>query len=184
MTSSPGTHGLITAAQDALAKAAKAAGIAAVAAGIGLAALVVGMIAVIVATVAIVSRVIGEALSLFAVLITGMIEAVIAMVPELLRATISVVALVCVWFGFQWAWAGYAQDMPAWLAAIIAALIAVLPIAYGFYRHLWPWVLVASLAVAGGAWLLMQAGTLLRALAVLGVLGAVVWQDVMKTRGE
>jgi hypothetical protein len=174
--------GPIPAAQDALVKAATAAGIAAVAAAIGLAALVVGMIAVIMATIAIASRIIGEMLSHLAELIHGMIDAVVAMVPALLRGAISIVALVCMWFGFQFAWTGYAQDMPSWLAAILAATIAVVPVAYGFYRHLWPWVLAMSLAVLGVGWVLANAGTLVRVGAVLGVTGAVVWRDVMHRR--
>lgn len=175
--------GLIPAAQEALAKAMHAAGIALTAAGIGLAALVVGMVAAILATVAIVSRVVGEMLSHLAELIHGMIEAAVAMVPAILRAAISVTALVCMWFGFNLAWTGYAQDMPAWLAAILAATIAIVPVAYGFYRHLWPWVLAMSLAVVAASWVLASAGTLVRVGAVLGVTGAVVWRDVMQKKG-
>lgn len=179
-----GAGGLIPAAQEALGKAAHAAGIALTAAGIGLAALAVGIVAAVLATVAIVSRVVGEMLSHLAELIHGMIDAVVAMVPALLRGAISVIALGCMWFGFSWAWSGYSQDMPSWLAAILAATIAVVPVAYGYYRRLWPWVLLMALAVLGAGWLLMHAGSLVRIGAVLGGLGAVVWSDVMRTQGE
>ncbi len=171
--------GPIPAAQDALVKAATAAGIAAVAAAIGLAALVVGMIAVIMATIAIASRIIGEMLSHLAELIHGMIDAVVAMVPALLRGAISIVALVCMWFGFSWSWDGYSQDMPSWLAAMLAATIAVVPVAYGYYRRLWPWVLLMALVVLGAGWVLANAGGLARIGAVLAGLGIVVWADVM-----
>lgn len=182
MTDDANPHALIAAASSALAKAGKAAGIAAAAAAIGLAALVVGMLAAGLAALAMMARVTGEMLSLLATLITGMIDAVVAMVPELLRACISLVAIVSMWTAFNWAWAGYSQDMPSWVAAIMAATIAVVPVAYGFYRHLWPWVLAMSMVVVGASWLLMQAGALVRTLAIVGALGAIVWRDVMQGR--
>lgn len=185
MTEDAGSHAMIEAASNALAKAGKAAGIAAAAAAIGLAALVVGMIAVVLAVAAIMARVIGEMLSLLAELISGMIDAVVAMVPELLRACISLVAIVSMWAAFNLAWYGYSQDMPSWVAAVTAATIAVVPVAYGFYRHLWPWVLAMSMIVVGASWLLMQAGVLVRTLAIVGALGAVVWREVMtEERGQ
>ena len=186
MTDSPGPHGLIAAAQQALAKAAHAAGIAAAAAAIGLAALVVGMIALALATVAILSRVIGEALSLFATLITGMIEAVIAMIPDILHAAIMAGAMVAMWTAFQWTWAAYSQDMPTWLAAMLAGAFVVLPVAYAVYRQLWPMVIVVSLGIVGAGWLLWAGGPLLRPGAIVGGLGAVVMRDVMSkhTQGD
>ena len=186
MTEDQGTNGLITAAQEALAKAAKAAGIGAAAAAIGLAALLVGMIAVMLATVAIVSRLVGEALSLLAELITGMIEAVIALVPELLRAAIMAGAMVAMWTAFQWIWAAYSQDMPTWLAAMLAGAFVVLPVGYAVYRQLWPMVIVVSLGIVGAGWLLWAGGPLLRTGAIVGGLGAVVMRDVMSkhTQGD
>lgn len=177
-------HSLVTAAQETLAKAAKAAGIAAVAAGIGLAALVVGMIAVALATVAIVSRVIGESLSLFAELVTGMVEAVIAMIPDILHAAIMAGAMVAMWVSFSWTWTAYSQDMPTWLAAILAGAFVVLPVAYAVYRRLWPMVAAVSVGLVLAAWLLYQAGPLVRTGAVVGVLGAVVVRDVMGKHGN
>jgi hypothetical protein len=112
-----------------------------------------------------------------------MIDAVVAMVPDLLRGAISVIALGCMWFGFSWAWTGYSQDMPSWLAAILAATIAVVPVAYGFYRHLWPWVLLMALVVLGAGWVLANAGSLARIGAVMGALGALVWKDVITQKG-
>ena len=179
-------HGLIAAAQDALGKAAHAAGIASAAAAIGLAALVVGLIAVLIATVAIVSRVVGEALSLFAELITGMIEAVVQMVPELLHAAIMAGALAAMWVAFNWTWDAYSQDMPPWIAAMLAGAFVVLPVAYAVYRQLWPMVVVASLGIVAVGWLLWHAGPVVRVGAVVGGLGAVVFRDVMSkhTQGD
>ena len=176
-------HGLIVAATTALGNATHAAGIGAAAAGIGLAGLLVGILAVGLASIAMVSRVTGEMLSFLATLITGMIDAVVAMVPELLRACIAVVSLVAMWVAFNLAWTAYSQDMPAWVAAIMAATIAVVPVAYGYYRHLWPWVLAMSAVVVGASWLLLQAGVLVRTLAIVGALGAVVWREVMGKKG-
>jgi len=83
------------------------------------------------------------------------------------------------WVSFDLAWRAYSQDMPAWVAAMMAATIAVVPVAYAYYRHLWPWVLAMSAVVLGASWLLLQAGSLVRTLAIVGALGAVVWRDVM-----
>lgn len=179
MDDHPAGAGMVVAAQEALAKAAQAAGIAAAAAAIGLAALVVGLIAVLIATVAIVSRVVGEALSLFAELITGMIEAVVQMVPELLHAAIMAGAMAAMWVGFQWTWAAYSQDMPAWVAAMLAGTLVVVPVAYALYRQLWPVVVVVSLGIVGAGLLLWHAGPVLRTGAIVGGLGAVVIRDVM-----
>ena len=179
MTESPGST-LITAAMGALTKAAHAAGIAAVAAGVGLAALVVGMIAVVIATVAIASRVIGEALSLFATLVSGMIEAVVAMIPDILHAAIMAGAMAAMWVSFQWTWAAYSQDMPPWLAAMLAGSFVVLPVAYAVYRQLWPMVVAVSvLLVATGA-ALLYFGPVVRVGAVIGALGVLVTRDVMQ----
>ena len=186
MENDQGTHGLITAAQEALGKAAKAAGIGAAAAAIGLAALIVGMIAVMLATVAIVSRLVGEALSLLAELVTGMIEAVVALVPELLRAAIMAGALAAMWVSFQWTWSAYSQDMPPWLAAMLAGALVVLPVGWALYRQLWPAVVVVSLGIVGAGWLLWYAGPVVRVGAVVGGLGAVVFRDFMSkhTQGD
>lgn len=182
MTDNP--HGLIAAAQDALAKAAHAAGIAAAAAAIGLAALVVGMIALVMATAAVVSRVVGEMLSLLAELVTGMIDAVVALVPELLRAAIMAGALAAMWVSFQWTWSAYSQDMPPWLAAMLAGALVVLPVGWALYRQLWPAVVVVSLGIVGAGWLLWYAGPVVRVGAVVGGLGAVVFRDVMQKGGD
>ena len=179
MTESPGST-LITAAMGALTKAAHAAGIAAVAAGVGLAALVVGMIAVVIATVAIASRVIGEALSLFATLVSGMIEAVVAMIPDILHAAIMAGALAAMWVSFQWTWSAYSQDMPPWLAAMLAGALVVLPVGWALYRQLWPAVVVASLAIVGAGWLLLHFGPIVRIGAIVGTLGVLVTRDVMR----
>lgn len=179
MENDQGTHGLITAAQDALAKAAKAAGVAGVAAGIGLAALIVGMIAVVLAVAAIVARVTGEMLSRLAVLITGIIEAVVAMVPELLHMAIMAGAMAAMWVSFQWTWIAYSQDMPPWLAAMLAGALVVVPVGWALYRQLWPAVVVVSLGIVGAGWLLWNAGPVLRTGAIVGGLGAVVIRDVM-----
>lgn len=184
MDDHPAGAGMIVAAQEALAKAAQAAGIAAAAAAIGLAALVVGLIAVLIATVAIVSRVVGEALSLFAELITGMIEAVVQMVPELLHAAIMAGAMAAMWVAFNWTWAAYSQDMPAWLAAMLAGTLVVVPVAYALYRQLWPMVVVASLAIVGAGWLLLHFGPIVRIGAIVGTLGVLVTRDVMGKHGE
>jgi hypothetical protein len=176
--------GLIPAAQEALAKAMHAAGIALTAAGIGLAALVVGMIALVMATVAIVSRIVGEALSLFAELVTGMIDAVVAMVPDILHAAIMAGAMAAMWVSFNWTWAAYSRDMPAWLAAMLAGAFVVLPVAWAIYRQLWPAVVVVSLGIVGVGWLLWHAGPVVRVGAVVGGLGAVVMQDVMRKGGD
>lgn len=176
--------GLIPAAQEALAKAMHAAGIALTAAGIGLAALVVGMVAAILATVAIVSRVVGEMLSHLAELIHGMIDAVVAMVPALLQVAIMAGAMAAMWVSFQWTWAAYSQDMPAWLAALLAASMVILPVAYAVYRQLWPMVIVVSLGIVGAGWLLWYAGPVVRVGAVVGGLGAVVFRDVMQKGGD
>lgn len=186
MTEDAGPNPLIEAAGKALAKAAKAAGIAAAAAAIGLAALVTGMIAAMLATLAIMARVLGEMLSLLAELVTGMIEAVVAMVPALLHTAIMAGAMVAMWVAFNWTWAAYSQDMPAWLAATLAGAMVVLPVGYAIYRQLWPMVIVASLAIVGAGWLLWSAGPLLRVGAVVGGLGAVVFRDMMTkhTQGD
>ena len=183
MNEDAGSHALVEAASSALASAGKAAAIAAATAAIGLAALAVGIIAVVLATVAMMAKVAGEMLSFFATLITGAIAAVVAMVPELLRACIAIVSLVAMWLAFNLAWTAYSMDMPAWVAAIMAATIAVVPVAYGYYRHLWPWVLAMSAVVVGASWLLLQAGVLVRTLAIVGALGAVVWREVMGKKG-
>lgn len=183
MENDQGTHGLITAAQEALGKAAKAAGIGAAAAAIGLAALIVGMIAVMLATIAIVSRLVGEALSLLAELVTGMIEAVVALVPELLRAAIMAGALAAMWVAFSWTWSAYSQDMPPWLAAMLAGALVVLPVGWALYRQLWPAVVVVSLGIVGAGWLLWVGGPLLRTGAVIGTLGVIVTRDVMGKQG-
>lgn len=175
---------MVVAAQEALAKAGHAAGIAAAAAGIGLAALVVGLIAVLIATVAILSRVIGEGLSLLAELVTGMIEAVVAMIPDILHAVIMAGAMAAMWVGFRWTWDAYSQDMPAWLAAMLAGAFVVLPVAYAVYRQMWPMVVVVSLAIVAAGWLLWMAGPVVRAGAVIGALGAVVVRDVMQERTQ
>lgn len=182
----PTGAGMIVAAQEALAKAGRAAGVAAAAAAIGLAALVVGMIALAIATVAIVSRVAGEAMSLFAELVTGMIDAVVAMVPDILHAAIMAGAMAAMWVSFGWTWGAYSQDMPPWLAAVLAGAMVVLPVAYAVYRQLWPMVVVASLGIVGTGWLLWHAGPVLRTGAIVGGLGAVVIRDVMRkhTQGD
>ena len=41
------------------------------------------------------------------------LEAVVAMVPELLHMAIMAGAMVAMWVAFNWAWAAYSQDMPA-----------------------------------------------------------------------
>lgn len=179
MTEDAGSHAMIEAASNALAKAGKAAGIAAAAAAIGLAALVVGMIAVVMATAAIVSRIAGEMLSRLAELVTGMIDAVVAMVPELLHAAIMAGAMAAMWMSFNWMWAAYSQDMPTWLAAMLAGAFVVLPVGYAVYRQLWPMVIVVSLGIVGAGWLLWNAGPVLRTGAIVGGLGAVVIRDVM-----
>lgn len=172
--------GLIPAAQEALAKAMHAAGIALTAAGIGLAALVTGLLAALLATVAIVSRVVGEMLSLFATLVTGMIDAVVAMVPDILHAAIMAGAMAAMWVAFNWTWAAYSQDMPAWLAAILAGAFVVLPVAWAIYRQMWPVVVVVSLGIVGAGLLLWHAGPVVRTGAVIGTLGVIVTRDVMR----
>lgn len=184
MTEDAGSHAMIEAASNALAKAGKAAGVAAAAAAIGLAALVVGMIAVVLAIAAVVSRIVGEMLSLFAELVTGMIDAVVALVPELLRAAIMAGALAAMWVSFQWTWSAYSQDMPPWLAAMLAGALVVLPVGWALYRQLWPAVVVVSLGIVGAGWLLWYAGPVVRVGAVVGGLGAVVFRDVMQKGGD
>lgn len=173
-------NGMIVAAQDALTKAVHALGIATAAAGIGLAALLTGLLAAGVATVAIVSRVVGEMLSLLAELVTGMIDAVVAMVPELLHAVIMAGAMAAMWVSFQWTWAAYSQDMPPWLAAMLAGAFVVLPVAYAVYRQLWPAVVVVSVGIVAAGWLLWHAGPVVRTGAVIGTLGVIVTRDVMR----
>lgn len=186
MTEDAGSHAMIEAAQNALAKAGKAAGVAAAAAAIGLAALVVGMIAAVMAIAAIVSRVVGEMLSKLAELITGMIDAVVAMVPTLLQVVIMAGAMAAMWTAFDWTWAAYSQDMPPWLAAVLAGAMVVLPVAYAVYRQLWPMVIVVSVGIVAAGWLLWHAGPVVRVGAIVGGLGAVVFRDVMAkhTQGD
>lgn len=184
MDDHPAGAGMIVAAQEALAKAGRAAGIAAAAAAIGLAALVVGMVAVVLAIAAVVSRIVGEMLSLFAELVTGMIDAVVAMVPELLRAAIMAGALAAMLVAFSWTWSAYSQDMPPWLAAMLAGALVVLPVGWALYRQLWPAVVVVSLGIVGAGWLLWYAGPVVRVGAVVGGLGAVVFRDVMQKGGD
>lgn len=184
MTESNGPHGLIVAAQDALGKATKAAGIAAVAAGIGAAALVVGIIAVGMATAAIITRVAGEMLSLLANLVTEMIEVVVAMVPGILRACITLISMIAVGLSFYLSLNAYAQDMAIWLAAIVATTIAVIPVAYAYSQRLWPMVLVQSGVVVAASWILLQAGALARTLAIVVMMGVIVFGQVMDDEGE
>lgn len=178
------THGLIVAAQEALGKAAKATGVAAVAAGIGLAAALTGMLAAALATVAIMSRVAGEMLSLLAVLITDMIEVVVSMVPGLLRACIVLVSIVAVGLAFSLSWEAYSQDMVMWLAAIVAVTIAATPVAYAYSQRLWPMVLVQSGVVVAASWILLQVGAIARTLAIVVMLGVIVFGQVMDDEGE
>lgn len=175
---------MIAAAQDALAKAGHAAGVATAAAAIGLAALVVGLVALMIATVAIVSRVIGEGLSLFAELVTGMIEAVVAMIPDILHAVIMAGAMAAMWVAFNWTWVAYSQDMPAWLAAALAGAFVVLPVGYALYRQLWPMVVVASATITLVGAALLYLGPIVRVGCIIGALGVLVTRDVMRGRAQ
>lgn len=171
--------GMVAAASEALAKAGRALATAAAAAGIGLAALVTGLLAAGVATVAIISRVVGEMLSLLAEMISGMIEVVVSMVPTLLQVIIVAGAITAMWLAFGWAWTGYSQDMPSWVAAILAATVAIIPVAYAIYRGLWPMVIVASLGIVAGTWLLLYAGPIVRTGVIVASLGAVVFRELI-----
>lgn len=169
---------LIQGAQKAAAAAIKAAGQAAVAMAYGLVALAAGAAAAMMAAVAMFGKVAGEALALLAVLIREAIENVVRMVPQILSATIGVLALASIWMAWQWAWIGFAQDMPSGVAAVAALLVAA-PVVYGFVTRLWPITLAGAMVTLGAGWLVMNTNTLVRIMLVVGILGAIVWKDIM-----
>lgn len=93
-------------------------------------------------------------------------------------------AMVAMWVGFSWTWTAYSQDMPTWLAAMLAGSFVVLPVAYAVYRQLWPMVVAVSVAITLAGAALLYFGPLVRTGAIIGTLGVLVTRDVMKKGGD
>lgn len=169
MDDSPNAGGMIVAAQDALAKAGRAAGVAAAAAAIGLAALVVGMIALAIATVAIVSRIVGEALSVVANTVRDAIPALVAAVPAIAEAAFVGLALLAgVWSGLMF-WRAFEVLGPLSLSVVgLAGVLGLAPLLllYAPNRTAGTAALAMGVSLAGG-WVVGRIPLLL----LVGVLG-------------
>ena len=116
---------LIQGAQEAAAKALRAAGQAAVAMAYGLVALAAGTAAALMAAVALASKTLGEMLTLLAASLRQAIPAAVAAAPALVHMECLTAALV----GMLWAWlrlyVAYGGD---WLATIPATVFAAAPL--------------------------------------------------------
>lgn len=116
---------LVVAAQEAAAKAIKAAGQASVAMMYGLVALMAGTLAALMAATALTSKVLGEMLTQLATSLREAIPAALAAVPALLHAACLAGALVAMLWSWLRLYAAYGGD---WLATIPATVFAAAPL--------------------------------------------------------